>query len=167
MSSFCSQTPEAYGDSVMCAICMYLGSTAFRKEAKTIWQFVWIEVLQSKQPNGVMSSVVSLPNPTFTGQASSSKRLISIVHILLPETDNCPSWISGRKRMTTENISWSISMADVANLAKVEPATSWSPSDVHPTKPLRPATILTNFIPWKAWNCFSNFYGVFHSSHPR
>ena len=33
----------------------------------------------------------------------------SIVHILLPETDNCPSWISGRERMTVENISWSIS----------------------------------------------------------
>ena len=31
------------------------------------------------------------------------------MHILLPETDNCPSWISGRERMTVENISWSIS----------------------------------------------------------
>ena len=36
-----------------------------------------------------MSSVVSLPNHTFTGQAKSSKRLTSIVHIILPETDNC------------------------------------------------------------------------------
>ena len=52
---------------------------------------------------------VSLPNHTFTGQAKSSKRLTSTVHILLPETDNCPSWISGRERMTVENISWSIS----------------------------------------------------------
>ena len=56
-----------------------------------------------------MSSAVSLPNHTFTGQALSSKRLTSIVHILSPETDNCPSWISGRERMTVENISWSIS----------------------------------------------------------
>ena len=31
------------------------------------------------------------------------------MHILSPETDNCPSWISGRERMTIENISWSIS----------------------------------------------------------
>ena len=31
------------------------------------------------------------------------------MHILSPETDNCPSWISGRERMTVENISWSIS----------------------------------------------------------
>ena len=38
--------------------------------------------------HGVMSSAVSLPNHTFTGQA---KRLTSIVHILSPETDNCPS----------------------------------------------------------------------------
>ena len=39
----------------------------------------------------------------------SPKRLTSIVHILSPETDNCPSWISGRERRTIENISWSIS----------------------------------------------------------
>ena len=68
-----------------------------------LW-FVSVEVLQPSQPNGVMSSAVSLPNHTFTGQA-----LTSIVHILSPETDNCPSWISGRERMTVENISWSIS----------------------------------------------------------
>ena len=71
--------------------------------------FVCVEVLLPSQPNGVMSSAVSLPNHTFTGQALSSKRLTSIVHILSPETDNCPSWISGRERMTVENISWSIS----------------------------------------------------------
>ena len=46
---------------------------------------------------------------TFTGQALSSKRLTSIVHIPSLETDNCPSWISGRERMTVENISWSTS----------------------------------------------------------
>ena len=47
-----------------------------------------------------MLSTVSLPDHTFTGQTWSSKRLTSIVHILLPETDNCPSWISERERMT-------------------------------------------------------------------
>ena len=54
-------------------------------------KFVCVEVLRPSQPNGVMSSAVSLPNHTFTGQALSSKRLTSIVHILSPETDNCPS----------------------------------------------------------------------------
>ena len=53
--------------------------------------FVCVEVLRPSQPNGVMLSAVSLPNYTFTGQALSSKRLTSIVHILSPETDNCPS----------------------------------------------------------------------------
>ena len=53
--------------------------------------FVCVEVLRPSQPNGVMSSAVSLPNHTFTGQAKSSKRLTSIVHILSPETDNRPS----------------------------------------------------------------------------
>ena len=31
--------------------------------------FFGVEVLQPSQPNGVMSSAVSLPNHTFTGQA--------------------------------------------------------------------------------------------------
>ena len=31
--------------------------------------FLCVEVLQPSQPNGVMSSAVSLPNHTFTGQA--------------------------------------------------------------------------------------------------
>ena len=34
-----------------------------------VWQFVCIEVLWPSQPNGVISSMVSLPNHTFTGQA--------------------------------------------------------------------------------------------------
>ena len=53
--------------------------------------FVCVEVLRHSQPNRVMSSSVSLPKHTFTGQALSSKWLTSIVHILSPETDNCPS----------------------------------------------------------------------------
>ena len=53
--------------------------------------FVCVEVLRPCQPNGVMSSMVSLPKHSFTGQAKSSKRLTSIVHILSPETENCPS----------------------------------------------------------------------------
>ena len=32
--------------------------------------------------------------------------------LLSPETDNCPSWISGRERMIVENISWSISTTE-------------------------------------------------------
>ena len=38
------------------------------------------------------------------------------MHILSPETDNCPSWISRRERMTVENISWSISMKECCRL---------------------------------------------------
>ena len=80
----------------------------FRHGRQPFW-LVCLFVLRPSQPNGVMSSAVSLPNHTFTGQAKSSKRLTSIVHILSPETDNCLSWRSGRERMTVENISWSIS----------------------------------------------------------
>ena len=44
---------------------------------------VCVEVLQPSQPNGVISSVVNLPNHIFTGQALSSKRLTSIAQILI------------------------------------------------------------------------------------
>ena len=95
-------------------------------------KFVCVEVFRPIQPNGVMSSAVNLPNNTFTGQAKSSKRLTSIVHILSPETDNCPSWISGRERITVENISWSISTKECCR-----PRRGWTrdllvQSDVHP-----------------------------------
>ena len=33
------------------------------------FMFVCVEVLWPSQPNGVMSSAISLPNHTFTGQA--------------------------------------------------------------------------------------------------
>ena len=54
----------------------------FKMAAVVAILFVCVEVLRPSQPNGVMSSAVSLLNHTFTGQAYSSKRLTSIVHIL-------------------------------------------------------------------------------------
>ena len=45
----------------------YLGPESSLPEQ---WRgFVCVEVLRPSQPNGVMSSAVSLPNHTFTGQA--------------------------------------------------------------------------------------------------
>ena len=93
---------------------------------------VCVEVLRPSQPNGVMPSEISLPKHTF-------KRLTSIVHILSPETDNCPSWISGRERMTVENISWSISTNKCCRPrrgSKTRPP--GLQSDVHPTESPRP-----------------------------
>ena len=40
-----------------------------RKLNKLVCLFVIVEILRPSQPNGVMSSEVSLPNHTFTGQA--------------------------------------------------------------------------------------------------
>ena len=40
-----------------------------RKAQTEANDFVCVEVLQPSQPNEVMSSMVSLPNHTFTGQA--------------------------------------------------------------------------------------------------
>ena len=52
-----------------------LRSTALKEDFKKYQKrrrfclFVCVEVLQPSQPNGVMSSTVSLPNHTFTGKA--------------------------------------------------------------------------------------------------
>ena len=135
--------------SFIVCICMFchfvlLGQrqdkTSLMSYANNKCLFVCVEVLRPSQPNGVMSSGVSLPNHTFTGRALSSKRLTSIVHILSPETDNCPSWISGRERMTLENISWSISTKECCRpWWGSNPRPSGLQSDAHPTEPPRPA----------------------------
>ena len=60
------------------------------------------------------------------------------MHILLPETDNCPSWIRGRERMTVANISWSISTKEFCGPQRG--SNPWSPglqSDAHQTEPPR------------------------------
>ena len=87
--------------------------------------FLCVEVLRPSQPHGVMSSTVSLPNHTFTGQARSSKWLTLILHILSLETDNCPSWISGRERIIVENTSW-------LNLQERMLMTQWGSNPQHP-----------------------------------
>ena len=60
------------------------------------------------------------------------------VHIISPETDNCPSWISGRDRLTEENISWSISTKECCrNWRGSDPRSPDHQSDAHPTEPPR------------------------------
>ena len=65
------------------------------------------------------------------------------MHILSPETDNCPSWISGRERITVENISWSISTKECCRprreLNRRPPGLLVSSQMSHPTEPPRPA----------------------------
>ena len=73
------------------------------------------------------SSAISLPNHAFTGQAKSSKRLTSIVHILSLETDNCPSWIIGRERNDRRNyFIINLQEKNLAGQVGIEPVT-WSP----------------------------------------
>ena len=48
-------------------ICVYL--MKIKVVSITSKLFVCVEVLRPSQPSGVMSSAVSLPNHTFTGQA--------------------------------------------------------------------------------------------------
>ena len=43
--------------------------TSLGEERANLSAFVCVEVLRPSQPSGVMSSAVSLPNHTFTGQA--------------------------------------------------------------------------------------------------
>ena len=43
--------------------------TSYMPLADVLIMFVCVDILRPSQPNGVMSSAVSLPNHTFTGQA--------------------------------------------------------------------------------------------------
>ena len=59
--------------------------------------------------------------------------LTSTVHILLPETDNCPSWIKERERMTVKNISWSNLHKRMLSTRRVlNPQPPDHQSEVHP-----------------------------------
>ena len=54
------------GPDILCVEFLYI----FTKDTTCFtFLFVCVEVLRPSQPNGVMSSAVSLPNHTFTGQA--------------------------------------------------------------------------------------------------
>ena len=72
------------------------------------------------------------------------------MHILSPEIGNCPSWISGRERMTVENISWSNLHKRMLSTRRGSnpkpPDHQW---DAHPTEPPKPAWL---------WLFLDNFY---------
>ena len=64
------QLTNIFNSSSKTTIEQMLGEFVNLVKQKTItWVFVCVEVLRPSQPNGVMSSAVSLPNHTFTGQA--------------------------------------------------------------------------------------------------
>ena len=76
------------------------------------------------------------------------------MHILSPETDNYPSWINGRERITVENISYSISTKECCRPQRgLYPRPSGLQSNGDPTEPPRPATLAKsmgtgNGTPW-------------------
>ena len=60
------------------------------------------------------------------------------MHILLPESDNCPSCISRRERITTENISWSnLQESMLATWQESNPQPPDHQLDAHPMEPPR------------------------------
>ena len=72
------------------------------------------------------------------------------MHILSPVTDNCPSWISRRKRMAVEIITWPNSIKECCWTQGTNPRPSPYLVDVDPTKPPRPSSPLSNIL-WKYW----------------
>ena len=63
---------SAYRIIRFCKIQVYLSLISlysFLRLSRSLYLFVCVDVLRPSQPNGVMSSAVSLPNHTFTRQA--------------------------------------------------------------------------------------------------
>ena len=78
------------------------------------------------------------------------------MHTLSQVADNCPSWISGRERMTVEKISWSISTKECC---RARAANSRSPDhqlSAHPTELTSPAFPYENLL--KNKNVPSNIF---------
>ena len=111
-----------------------------------------------------MSSVVSSPNHTFIGQVKSSKLLTSIVHILSPGTDSCPSWISGRERMTVENNIINLHERMLPTRRGLNPRPHSFQSDANPTEPSRPTLpLIYNIIAVSGTFPLSAVFGQHHA----
>ena len=72
---------------------------AYSPEVMGLVGWVWVYTIK------VMLSQSVYLTTLFMGRLSPLKHLPEHLHILLPETDNYPSWISGRERLTKINIS--------------------------------------------------------------
>ena len=84
-------------------------------DKKHTQEYVCLFVLRFYGPVNLMGSCRAwsvYQTTLFLGRLSPLSGWPVLVHILSPETDNCPSWISGRVIMTIQNISWSISMKE-------------------------------------------------------
>ena len=90
--------------------------------------FVCAEVLRPRQPKRIMSSAVSLSNHTFSGQAYSSKRLTSTVHILTPKNLQL-SFLNQQKDENNRGNYFMINLHKrmLPTSVGVEPVISWSP----------------------------------------
>ena len=92
------------------------------------------------------------------GRLSTLKRLTSIVLILSPETDNCPSWISGRERMKIFHDQFP--QKNVAYLEGVEPVTSWSPVGHTSNWAIEASYLILWHLIWVYTICQHPFYGM-------
>ena len=79
------------------------------------------------------------------------------MHTLSPETDNCPSWISGRERMTVENISWSTSTKECCRPRR---GLNPRPPGLQSDGASNWATEAGVFLIYKSRQCFSTRFGV-------
>ena len=100
---------------------------------------------------------VNLPNHTFfLGRRSPLSGLPVLGHIVSPETDNCPTWISKRKK-NVENMPWSVSVREclVLDPAGIKSVPSDHQADAYLTEP--PEDLRRRSIWWQFCNIFSYF----------
>ena len=103
--------------------------TTFSKLLKSYRNDGWLVGLEF---NGLVNTVEimlswSVYLTTFPGQALSFKQLSRICAPSFARTWQLPSWISGREKKIVENISDNLYERMLPDLARIKPATSWSP----------------------------------------
>ena len=83
--------------------------SATLKHKQHLFQLFVLRLYDPVNPMGSCRALSIYLTTLLLGRLSPLVRLNSIVHIILPESDNCPSWLCDRERRTIENISWSFS----------------------------------------------------------
>ena len=90
------------------------------------------------------------------------------MHILSPVTGNCPSWISGREKMTVEIISWPISTKESCWTWGSNPQPSAYQVDAHPIElPYLACPVCLVFVSYFSHCCFPTSTSFLpHLPHP-
>ena len=129
-------------DQMASSEAIWSGSTLFTKVGLVVNSRIRVKVMSSQLVHLII---------LFLGMLSAVSSLTSICANCFARNWCWPSWISGRDRMTVENISWSISMKECCQTWRWSKLQSDHQSDTNLTEPQRTAlcALFVLTVHWK------------------